>query len=321
LSNTDRQAPLLDRLGESHGVPGWIDLQVNGHAGVSFCSQDLTLDRVAEATRELVERGTHAFLPTVVTAPPEVMKHCLSVLGEACEHPALSKHLPGIHLEGPFLSPEPGARGAHPSEHMLPPELDYFGELQEAARGHVKILTLAPELPGAIPFIKTVSETVLCSAGHTLAEYDILREAVDNGLKLWTHIGNGIPTTVDRHNTPIVAQLAVRRIVPSIITDGFHLPESFIRAVIATKGTDGCFVVSDQTHLAGMPPGEYSFGRIPVVLEPNGFLHMRDEPYLAGSSRTMAECMEHLDGLGFLKDEDLCRLGYENPSRILEGFG
>ena len=179
---------------------------------------------------------------------------------------------------------------------------------------------MAPELPGAIPFIEAVSQTVLCSAGHTLAEYDTLREAVDSGLKLWTHIGNGIPATVDRHNTPIVAQLAVRRIMPSIITDGFHLPESFIRAVIATKGTDGCFVVSDQTHLAGMPPGEYSLGETPVVLEPDGYLHMRDEPYLAGSSRTMAECMEHLDSLRFLDDVDLCQLGYSNPLRVLENL-
>lgn len=318
MKNTDQQSPLLDRVRESHGIPGWIDLQVNGHAGVSFCSPDLTVDQVREATQELVARGTHAFLPTVVTSPPEVLKHCLSVLGEACEDPELSKHLPGLHLEGPFLSPEPGARGAHPSECMLPPDLDFFGELQQAARGHIRILTLAPELAGAIPFIKTVSETVLCSAGHTLAEYDTLREAVDNGLTLWTHIGNGIPSTVDRHNTPIVAQLAVRRIVPSIITDGFHLPEGFIRAVIATKGTDGCFVVSDQTHLAGMPPGEYSLGKTPVVLEPDGFLHMRDEPYLAGSSRTMAECMEHLDSLGFLDDVDLCQLGHNNPLRVLE---
>ena len=321
MSSTRQQTPLLDRMRELYGIPGWIDLQVNGHAGVSFCSPDLTVDQVGGATLALVARGTHAFLPTVVTSPPEGLKHCLSILGEACEDPALTKHLPGIHLEGPFLSPEPGARGAHPSEFMLSPDLDFFGELQDAARGHIKILTIAPELPGAIPFIKTVSEKVICSAGHTLAGYETLREAVDNGLKLWTHIGNGIPSTVDRHNTPIVAQLAVRRIMPSIITDGFHLPEGFIRAVIATKGTDGCFVVSDQTHLAGMSPGEYSLGKTPVVLEPNGFLHMRDEEYLAGSSKTMAECMEHLNSLGFLMEEDLCRLGYRNPLRILESFG
>ncbi len=295
-----------------------MDLQVNGYAGVSFCDPALTLDHVAEATEKLVAAGTFLFLPTVVTTPPETMLHCLRVLGEACDHPDLRKHLGGIHLEGPYLSTEPGAKGAHPPAYMHPPDLEEFCRFQEAARGKIRLLTLAPELEGALKFIEQVTASgVVCSAGHTLATFEDLRMAVESGLKLGTHIGNGVPGHLPRHSNPIIAQLAIPEILPSLIPDGFHLPEAFIRAVVAAKGVAGCFVVSDQTHLAGMPPGEYELGITPVVLEEDGYLHMRDEPYLAGSSRTMAECMEHLNSLGFLNDESLVRMGYQTPLGIL----
>ncbi|MCA9446669.1 MAG: N-acetylglucosamine-6-phosphate deacetylase [Candidatus Omnitrophica bacterium] len=309
---------LLQRIRKDFGLQGWVDIQVNGHAGISFCSENLTLDQVSDAVDKLDQAGTTLFLPTVVTTPPETMLHCLRVLGEACDHPDLRKHLGGIHLEGPYLSTEPGAKGAHPPEYMHPPNLEEFHRFQEAARGHIKILTLAPELEGAPAFVDRVTtEGVVCSAGHTLATYSDFRIAVDAGLRLGTHIGNGIPAEVRRHENPIFAQLAIPEIVPSLITDGFHLPEGFIRAIFASKRDNGCLVISDQTHLAGMPPGEYLLGVTPVVLEEDGFLHMRDEPYLAGSSRTMAECMEHLNGLGFLDDNQLVDLGYRNPLKAL----
>ena len=312
---------LLETLRKEHNLPGWVDLQVNGHAGICFFSEDLTVEAVSEATGKLAEAGTAGFLATVVTTPPAVMEHCLSVLGRACEDKGLSNHLLGIHLEGPFLSPEPGARGAHPSQFMVPPSLDRFNRFQDLAGGHIRILTLAPELPGAIPLIEKISETVVCSGGHTLAGYEDMKNAAKAGLRLWTHLGNGIPKEVHRHENPIISQYAIPELVPSIITDGFHLPECFIRATIAAKGTGGCFVISDQTHLAGMPAGKYTIGVTPVVLEEDGFLHMRDEPYLAGSSRTMAQCMEHLAGLAFLDEESLVRLGFKNPLAILGKVG
>lgn len=312
------ESNLLTRLKESHGIAGWVDLQVNGHAGVSFCDETLTLDRVFEATGKLVAEGTVLFLPTVVTTPPEIMIHCLKVLGQACAHPDLNGRLGGIHLEGPYLSPEPGAKGAHPPDCMHPPDLEEFNRFQEAAGGFIRLLTLAPELEGAPRFIEAVSSRgVICSAGHTLASYPDFRIAVEAGLRLGTHIGNGVPREVNRHDNPILSQLAIPDIVPSMITDGFHLPEGFIRTVVSAKKSSGCFVVSDQTHLAGMPPGEYRLGVTPVVLEEDGFLHMRDEPYLAGSSRTMAECMEHLASLGFLEDDDLVQMGNRTPLSIL----
>jgi len=312
------ESSLLSRIRSEFGIEGWVDLQVNGHAGVSFCDRDLTLDRVAEAAEKLAEAGTTVFLPTVVTTPPETMLHCLRVLGEACDRADLNKHLAGIHLEGPYFCTEPGAKGAHPREYMHPPDWEEFLRFQEAANGNIRVLTLAPELEGAAGFIEKATELgVSCSAGHTLASYEDLKIAVESGLRLGTHLGNGVPSQVPRHHNPMVSILAIPEIVPSLITDGFHLPENFIRAVYLTKGSKGCFVVSDQTHLAGMPAGEYFLGIIPVVLEADGFLHMRDEPYLAGSSRTMAECMEHLNSLGFLDDNELVDLGYRNPLAIL----
>ena len=309
---------LLERVRKEFEIEGWVDLQVNGHGGISFCDENLTLDMVSESVERLSEKGTDLFLPTVVTTPPETMIHCLRILGEACEHPNLRRHLGGIHLEGPYLSTEPGAKGAHPPQYMHPPDLEEFQRFQDAAQGKIKLLTLAPEFEGTTAFIeKMSSEGVVCSAGHTLATYQDFQMAVDAGLGMGTHIGNGIPREVNRHENPVLSQLALPEIVPSLITDGFHLPEGFIRAVLTAKGSEGCLVISDQTHLAGMPPGEYRFGVTPVVLEEDGFLHMRDEPYLAGSSRTMADCMEHLSSLGFLDDDQLVDLGWRNPLRIL----
>jgi len=308
---------LIEALQGQYNIPGWVDLQVNGHSGICFFAEDLTVEAVAEATEKLAAAGTAGFLATIVTTPPDTMDHCLSVLGKACEDSNLSKRLLGIHLEGPFLSPEPGARGAHPSQFMVHPSVERFNRFQDLAGGHIRLLTLAPELPGALQLIETISDVVVCSGGHTLASYQDMKVAASAGLKLWTHLGNGIPKEVHRHENPIIYQYAIPELIPSLITDGFHLPECFIRATLAAKGVDGCFVISDQTHLAGMPPGDYHLGVTPVVLEADGFLHMRDEPYLAGSSRTMAQCMEHLAGLGFLEKESLLRLGYKNPLRIL----
>ncbi|MCB9768214.1 MAG: hypothetical protein H6752_08470 [Candidatus Omnitrophica bacterium] len=129
---------LLQRIRKDFGIEGWVDIQVNGHAGISFCSENLTLDQVSDAVDKLDQAGTTLFLPTVVTTPPETMLHCLRVLGEACDHPDLRKHLGGIHLEGPYLSTEPGAKGAHPPEYMHPPNLEEFHRFQEAARGTSK---------------------------------------------------------------------------------------------------------------------------------------------------------------------------------------
>src|SRR3972149_1428722 len=151
---------LLKALQAKFRIPGWVHLQVNGHAGICFFAEDLSVEEVSEATGRLAEAGTAGFLATVVTSPPSVMEHCLSVLGRACEDKSLSKHLLGIHLEGPFLSPEPGARGAHPSQCMLAPSIDRFNRFQDLAGGHIRILTLAPELSGAIPLIEKISGTV-----------------------------------------------------------------------------------------------------------------------------------------------------------------
>lgn len=307
----------LARIQQKYGIPGWVDLQVNGHAGVSFCEPTLTVDQVCEATRALAAAGTAAYLPTVVTTPVPVLLHCLSVLGEAREHPDLQENLLGIHLEGPFLSTEPGAKGAHPADHMRHPTVESFKRFQDAARGHIRLLTLAPELPGALDLIESISGDVVCALGHSLATYAQIESATKAGLRMGTHLGNAVPTQIHRHENPIIAQFALREITSSLITDGFHIPPPFIRAAISAKGVDRLVVVSDQTHLAGMPPGHYSLGITPVVLEPDGFLHMRDEPYLAGSSRTMAQCMEYLDSLAIVSDEDLYQLGYAGPLRLM----
>lgn len=300
---------------------GWIDLQVNGFGGVNFSSPNLTLEEIRQACQNLFFRGTEGFLATVVTSSLETYHHVLPLLAKASEilssEPACSRIL-GIHLEGPFISPLDGARGVHPQEHTQTPSIPLFGTFLELANHQVKLVTLAPELPGAIPFIRyATKENILVSLGHTLAGAACVQEAVDAGAKLSTHLGNGLPLMIHRHENPLWPQLANSNLHSMIIADGHHLPEEFVKVVIAIKGIDKMVVVSDSSPAAGLPSGSYNFFGMHSILDKNGRLYSPESGLLAGSSATMKDCMDWLSGIG-ISPKDEMKLGRENPIRLLD---
>lgn len=251
-------------------APGLIDLQINGFMGVDFSDQSLTIEGIRKATKALWKAGVTTFLPTVITNDHESLIKSFSKLADALYDEETKISIPGFHLEGPYISPIQGFRGAHPEKYIRPPDWDEFIELQKAAHNGIRLITLAPEVKGAISFIRKCSETgVVVSLGHHNGSAEIIKMAVDAGATMSTHLGNGCANMIDRHNNPLWPQLADDRITATLIADGSHLNKAEIQCFYKMKGVERTVLVSDALDLAGLPPGEYARGGRLVVLTPD----------------------------------------------------
>ncbi|HAY80348.1 MAG TPA: N-acetylglucosamine-6-phosphate deacetylase [Planctomycetaceae bacterium] len=269
-------------------APGLVDLQVNGYGGQEFNDLELTVEKVADISCALDRDGVTSYLPTSTTHSFEMLSKMLSVVGQAMEEvPEVSRRAVGIHLEGPYISPEDGPRGAHPREHCRAPDWDEFQRLQEAARGQIKIFTMSPEYEHSAAFIrKAVDSGVLISIGHTAANSEQIAAAVDAGARMSTHLGNGAHGQMRRHPNYIWDQLADDRLTACLIADGHHLPASVVKSFVRAKTPERCILVSDVTGMAGMPPGRYdstSIGAV-EVLDDGRLVVAGQRQYLAGAS-------------------------------------
>lgn len=295
---------------------GWIDLQVNGFAGIDFSAPGLSVDAVRRVTQALVAAGTERYCPTLVTAPLEAYRSNLPVLAAAMEAPDLRPHLLGIHMEGPFLAPP--SCGAHRPDLLRLPDIALFDSWQRLAAGRIRLLTLAPELPDAQPLIRhAATQGVVVSIGHHLADEAAIAAAVSAGARCCTHLGNGIPNLLPRHPNPIWTQLAEDRLTGLFITDGHHLPASFVKTALRAKGIRSFIVTSDAASVAGLPPGRYSAMGGEVVIEPGGRVAMAGGSSLAGSSATLAQCMAWLRSLDLLSADECLQVGRRNALALL----
>jgi N-acetylglucosamine-6-phosphate deacetylase len=300
--------------------PGLVDLQVNGHRGVDFASATLELDDVLRAADQLDQAGTEGFLATVVTAPPGVYRRNLPLLARAVEQTPEDSGVLGIHLEGPFLSPEPGYVGAHNPDWILPGQPGLLDELLDLAAGQVRLVTLAAETHRCDDLARLARHRgAAVAVGHSRYTPDDLSRLHDAGATLLTHVGNGLPNELDRHDNPIVAALADDRYTAMVIPDGFHLPPALLKVILRAKTPARVIAVSDASSLTGMAPGEYESFASRVVLEPSGKLHIPSRACLAGSARTLAGCAEHLASLDLLSDDDLARITGGNAREALAG--
>jgi N-acetylglucosamine-6-phosphate deacetylase len=298
---------------------GFVDLQVNGYRGVDFSSPTLELDEIIWVTEALRDAGTIAYCATIITSNPEIYRRNLPIIAAAMDQAGVRDRLLGIHLEGPYLSKVEGARGAHSPERMRRPSANEFDCFQEWASGRIAIITLAPELDGALDLISHVrrNHRTRISLGHHLASREILKRAADAGATLITHLGNGCPNLLPRHDNIIMHQLANDSLKAGLITDGHHLSEDFVRVAFRCKGVDRIFIVSDCAPIAGYGPGIYETLGNPVRLTAAGMIENLHSPHLVGSGCSLAQCMQHLKSLGFLSDEELRKVGFENPLQIL----
>lgn len=268
-------------------APGFVDLQVNGYGGQEFNDFELTTEKILRVSEAMDADGVTSYLPTTTTHSFEMLSSTLKILATACdESPEVARRVPGFHVEGPYISKQDGPRGAHPLEHCRPPDWDEFQRLQEAAGGRVKILTLSPEYDGAPEFIaKAVADGIRIAIGHTAANSDQIRAAVDAGASMSTHLGNGAHGQINRHPNYIWDQLADDRLVASLIVDGHHLPPAVVKSFVRGKTPANCVLVSDLVGMAGMPPGAYtntSIGSI-EILDDGKIVVAGQRQYLAGA--------------------------------------
>lgn len=297
-------------------APGLIDVQVNGYMGIDFSAPDLTVEDIRKATKSLWKEGVTTFFPTLTTNPDELLKRNFAVLAEAQNDPEIGKSIPGFHLEGPYITPVQGYRGDHPEKYIRNPDWREFEAYQEAARGAIKLITVAPEVEGAIPFITHCVETgLLVALGHHNGTAEIIEKAVDAGASISTHLGNGCANEINRHHNPIWPQLADERLIPSIITDGHHLTKEEVQTFYKVKGPDLMILVSDVVDLAGMPPGTYKRGDAVLELTPE-VVKYPAENVLAGAASPIDRCVGNIMKFTGCSLFDAIRMGSTNPAKI-----
>jgi len=299
-------------------VPGLVDLQVNGYRGVDFSQADLTENTFTRACREMLESGATAFLATMITSADEVYARNLPIMAKVLSKDEFRGQLLGIHLEGPFISTVEGARGVHNPQCVRRPDISYLRHLIDISQRTVKLVTIAAELEGADKLTRfAVENGIAVSLGHQMAGVGDLQKLADAGARALTHLGNGVPLVVARHENPIFAGLSVDNLAAMMITDGNHLPAGIIKTIVRTKGVDNCIVTSDATALSGMPPGEYNNLGIEAILDKTGRIYNPRTGYLVGSSATMLDCMNHLASLNLVDFDDWMAMAFHNPLRLI----
>ncbi|MBX9791329.1 MAG: amidohydrolase family protein [Pirellulales bacterium] len=302
-------------------APGFVDIQVNGYGGQEFSSADLTIDAIERIAAAYAAGGVTRFCPTLTTNSYEALEHGVRTIAVACRQSAqLARQIVGIHLEGPYLSPEDGPRGAHPAEHCRPPDWEEFARLQAAADGRIAIVTLSPEYAKAPAFIRLASSAGICVAlGHLSATGQQIRAAVDAGARLSTHLGNGAHRLLRRHPNYLWDQLAEDRLWASLIVDGQHLPPEVVKTFVRAKGPERLVLVSDLSGLAGLPPGRYqSSGCELEVLADGRLVIAGQDQLLAGASRTIAEGVANIIEFADLNLPTAIGLATSQPCRLLE---
>jgi N-acetylglucosamine-6-phosphate deacetylase len=274
----------------------FFDLQINGFAGVDFNRPSLDGEELLRATQTMWAHGVARFFPTLITASVEAMARTLAAIRRAREdNPTLARAIPGIHLEGPFLCPEDGPRGAHPRAHVRDPEWDIFCRFQEAAGGLIRVVTLAPERPGALDFIQRLRTAgVVVAIGHTDATEADIDAAVQAGAQLCSHLGNGAHAVLPRHRNYIQKQLATDDLLASIIVDGHHLTDYFVQNVVRCKGPERVILITDAMAAAAAPPGIYRLGEVLAEARPEGVVRLPGTPYLAGSALTLDRAVDNV---------------------------
>jgi N-acetylglucosamine-6-phosphate deacetylase len=271
--------------------PGFVDLQINGYGGREFNDVQLTTEQIESICRSCAAMGVTRFCPTVTTHTFSVMADALQAIAKAChESPVVASRVAGIHLEGPYISREDGPRGAHPVGYCRPPDWNEFRQLQDAAEGRIRLITLSPEYPGSGSFVEhAVSSGLVVAIGHTNATSAQIHEAVEAGASLSTHLGNGAHAIIRRHPNYIWDQLAEDRLAATLIADGHHLPAAVVKSFLRAKGPERCILVSDIVGFAGMSPGIYSSRKAGMieVLDDGRIVVAGQRQYLFGAGRAI----------------------------------
>jgi N-acetylglucosamine-6-phosphate deacetylase len=303
---------------------GLIDLQVNGYRGFDLNAEDLTPDTVIALAKSLTAVGVTTFLPTLITQSEERLLAGMRAIAVAREQDGLAAHMiAGIHVEGPAISAEDGPRGAHLRQHIRPPSLQEFDRWQSASKHLIRLVTLSPHYKEAPAYTAALrSQGVHVSIGHSSASVVELRSAIDAGVELSTHLGNGIAEVVPRHPNLLWTQLADDRLTAMLIADGHHLPVDTIKVILRAKGPERIVLVSDLVALGGLPPGLYESpvgGH--VELGADGRLSLAGTRYLAGAAAPLKDGIAHLVKACGVSLAEALKFATINPGRSVGGRG
>jgi N-acetylglucosamine-6-phosphate deacetylase len=304
-----------------NALSGYVDLQVNGYADVDFNADELSAERVAAVCDRLRNEGVAGILATVITAELDAMcRRLANICRVREENRTIADMIWGIHIEGPFLNEEAGYIGAHPKESARSADIESTNRLLDAAGGLTKIVTLAPERDDQARVTNFLAEQgIRVSAGHCNPTLDQLRASIDSGLSLFTHLGNGCPGMLPRHDNIIQRTLSLaENLYIGFIADGVHVPFVALGNYLDCCGIDRAYVVTDAICGAGLGPGEYTIGNQRVVVDENLATWSADRSHLMGSAGTMVRSAENLKRALKLEEQDIEQLLIDNPLIILE---
>ena len=275
---------------------GLFDFQVNGFGGVDFQRDNLTSTEFAHAVAALRQHGTSGIFATLITDEIDALCRRFAALEKLCATvPSAGAAILGYHLEGPWLSPTPGYRGAHPAGPMRAPTLADYERLQAAAHGRLRLITLAPEWPGSAEFIAAVTQQgVHVSLGHTNASEAEIDAAIRAGARFCTHLGNGCPLELPRHDNIVQRLLARDELTACFIPDGIHLPKGVLKNFIRAKPNGRVLFTTDAMAGAGAPPGRYTIGPHLITVGADGVARQPGEKNFAGSTLTPDVGVRHI---------------------------
>ena len=299
---------------------GYFDLQVNGYVGVDFNQDDLTAEDLHRACRQMRDDGVAGCLATIITEKIDIMAHRLTRLVALREEDELVRSvIAGLHIEGPFINEQPGYRGAHPPDAITPADADAMKRLLDAAGGLARIVTLAPERDTDLAVTRLLSrQGIIVSAGHCNPSLDELRAAIDAGLSMFTHLGNGCLMYEHRHDNIIQRALFLaEHLWLCFIADGAHVAFPALHNYLRCAGLDRCIVVTDAMPAAGLGPGRYTLGRWDVQIGDDMVARAPDGSHLIGAAITMPQIIANLTTHVGLSEDAARRLTCTNPRRAL----
>ncbi len=298
-------------LDGAYVIPGLIDVHTHGNSGADFSDGDLAgLEKMA---RYLAKCGVTSFAPASMTLPYETLRQAFATARAYVDHkPANGACLRGIQMEGPFFSEK--KKGAQNGAYLRLPDFEAFSALNEGCGGLVRIVDVAPELEGAIEFVRKAKEVCTVSIAHTDADYEAARAAIAAGATHLTHLYNGMPALHHRKPGVIAAGAEAEKVSAELICDGLHVHPSAVRLAFRLFGAARMVLISDALRCCGMPDGAYELGGQQVFLR-GGVAHLADDT-LAGSATDLFECMRRAVAFGISR-EDAIRAATYNPARQL----
>lgn len=293
--------------------PGFIDLQVNGGGGALLTEQG-DVDAIEHMTRAHVRFGTTAMLPTVVTTAEAQIARALAAVGEAVGRKPSGTRVLGAHLEGPFISVK--CRGAHAERFIVAPDRVLFKRLVEASAGSLRLITLAPELPGTLDLIAAAcAATVIVSIGHTDATYEEARAGIAAGATVATHVFNAMRGLHHREPQALGTLLEDERVVTTMIADAVHVHPAVLRLVARAKGAQRAVLVTDAMSPVGTDLTSFNIASGEVVVR-DGACYLPDGT-LAGSALTMDRAVRNMHRLAGVPLRESIEMATATPARVL----